>query len=83
MNARSVVTLPFERMLAMLRERCSRESQSAIVYLQPFCDLIFESFDGGGISVSLRVSVAELGAEPLKDGPLFILPRPSDLSQQP
>jgi hypothetical protein len=33
MNASSVEALPFERMLAMLRERCSRESQSAIVYL--------------------------------------------------
>jgi hypothetical protein len=31
-KAHSVVALPFERMLAMFRERCSRDSQSAIAY---------------------------------------------------
>ena len=35
-KVRSVVAFPFERMLAMLRERCSGESQSATVSPIPF-----------------------------------------------
>ena len=81
-NATSVVALPFERMLVMLRERCLGESQSAIAYLcflQPDLCKLWQWI----ISVLLRVSVAELGAEPVKNGALFILPCPSNLSQQP
>src|SRR5205085_175402 len=57
-NAFSVVAFPFERMLAMLRERCSRESQSVIVSSTSFP--VFPFYPVEKMKLILDCSAADL-----------------------